>query len=47
MEIEFLKEEKDDIEVKLENVTLAEILRVYLNEDSSVTFAAWKREHPS
>lgn len=47
MEIRFIKEEKDDIEVELENVTLAEILRVYLNKDSGVTFAAWKREHPT
>jgi len=22
-------------------------LRVYLNKDSAVTFAAWKREHPT
>ncbi len=30
---------------ELENVPLAEILRVYLNKDSDVSFAAWKREH--
>ena len=47
MEIEFLKEEKDDIEVKIPNVTLAEILRVSLNKDSGVVFAAWKRKHPT
>ena len=47
MEIEILKSSKDEIEVRLENVTLAEVLRVYLNKDSNVTFAAWKREHPS
>ena len=28
-------------------MTIAEILKVYLNKDSSVTFAAWKREHPT
>ncbi|MBW6442229.1 hypothetical protein K0A97_00395 [Patescibacteria group bacterium] len=47
MEISVLKSSKDEIEMSLENVTLAEALRVYLNKDSSVTFAAWKREHPS
>ena len=31
----------------MENLTLAEILRVYLNKDSDVKFAAWKREHPT
>lgn len=47
MELEILKDSKDEIEVKLDNLTLAELLRVYLNKDSSVTFAAWKREHIS
>lgn len=47
MDIEFIKEEKDDIEAKIDNLTLVEILRVYLNKDSAVTFAAWKRNHPS
>lgn len=47
MEINVLKSEKDEIEVELENLTLAEILRVYLNKDTSVSFVAWKREHPT
>ena len=47
MELEILKNSKDEIEVRLPNLTLVEILRVYLNKDSGVTFAAWKREHPS
>ena len=47
MDIEILKGSKDEMEVRLENVTLVEILRVYLNKDDSVSFAAWKREHPS
>ena len=45
MEIKVLKSSKDEIEVEIDSLTLVEILRVYLNEDSSVTFAAWKREH--
>ena len=47
MEINILKDSKDEIEVELDSLTIVEILRVYLNKDSSVTFAAWKREHPT
>jgi len=45
MEIKILKSEKDMIKVEINNLTIAEILRVYLNKDSSVTFAAWKQKH--
>ena len=47
MEMNILKSSKDELELELENSTIAEILRVYLNKDSSVEFAAWKREHPT
>ena len=47
MEINVIKSEKDEMEVEIESVTIAEILRVYLNKDSAVTFAAWRREHPT
>lgn len=47
MEIKILKDEKEELEVELENITLAEILRIYLNKDSDVEFVAWKREHPT
>jgi len=47
MEMDILKSSKDEIEIQIENLTIAELLRVYFNKDSSVTFAAWKREHPS
>ncbi|MAG37859.1 hypothetical protein CMI45_00530 [Candidatus Pacearchaeota archaeon] len=46
MEIEILKSEKDDAEVKIDNVTIAEILRVYLN-NQDIEFTAWRREHPT
>lgn len=46
MEIEILKEEKNDIELKIDNLTIAEILRVYLNKQG-IEFAAWRREHPA
>lgn len=47
MEINVLKHSSDEIEMQLENLTMVELLRVYLNKDSSVSFAAWKREHPT
>ena len=45
MELEILESSKNEIKAKVENITLSEILRVYLNKDSGVSFAAWKREH--
>lgn len=45
MEMKFLKQEKNLVEVEFDDLTLVEILRVYLNKSSSVEFAAWKREH--
>lgn len=47
MELKTLKNEKNEIELESDNLTLIEILKEYLNEDSSVTFAAWKRNHPT
>ncbi|RLG12270.1 hypothetical protein DRN69_06925 [Candidatus Pacearchaeota archaeon] len=47
MEINILKSSKDEIRFEIDNLTIAEILRVYLNRDSSVTFVAWRREHPT
>jgi len=47
MEVNVLKSAKDEIEVELGNITIAEILRVYLNKNSDVSFAAWRREHPT
>ncbi len=47
MEINVLSSSKDEIDVELGNLTIAEILRVYLNKDDSVNFAAWRREHPT
>ncbi len=47
MEMNILKQEKNDIEVEVDNVTIVEVLRNYLHRDSSVEFAAWRREHPT
>ena len=47
MEIEIIKDEKNDLELSIDKQTIAEILRVYLNEDPSVELGAWKKEHYS
>lgn len=46
MKIVYVKDEKNEAEIEIDNLTIAEILRVYLNRDESVNFAAWRREHP-
>ncbi len=46
MEIEIIRQEKNEVELKIDNITIAEILRVYLNKQG-IDFAAWRREHPS
>lgn len=45
METKILETSKERTEVEIESLTIIELLRVYLNKDSNVTFAAWKREH--
>ncbi|MBS3072731.1 hypothetical protein J4477_02770 [Candidatus Pacearchaeota archaeon] len=47
MAIKVLTEDKNVIEVQIDNLTATEIIREYLNKDKSVEFAAWKRSHPN
>ena len=47
MEITILKDDKNDLEVQIDNQTIAELVRVYLNKDSAVKVGAWKKEHYS
>jgi len=47
MEIKILKDEKNELEFQINNQTIAELVRVYLNQDSSVKLGAWKKEHYS
>ncbi len=47
MEIKVLKEDKNELKLEINSLTIVELLRVYLNEDPDVKFAAWRREHPS
>ena len=46
MEIKILKDEKNELDIELSSLTIAEVLRVYLNKED-VKLAAWKREHPT
>ena len=46
MEVNVLESGKDEIKIEVDNLTLVEILRVYLNKDSNVEVAVWNREHP-
>jgi DNA-directed RNA polymerase subunit L len=46
MQVKVIKDEKDNLVIELDNQTVAEVLRVYLNNDDAVSLAAWKREHP-
>lgn len=47
MVLKVLSSSKEEIELEVNNLTIAEILRVYLNKDEDVTFVAWRREHPT
>ena len=46
MEIKILKDEKNILEIEIDNLTIVEVLRVYLN-DMGAKLAVWKREHPT
>lgn len=46
MQIKILKQEKEELEIEIDNLTIAELLRNELwNEEVEVS--AWKREHPT
>ena len=47
MEIKVIESLKDEMKVEIDSLTIVELLRVYLNKDSSVEVAVWKREHPT
>ncbi len=46
MHIEIISSDKDSAEFTLDNQTVAELFRIYLNQIEGVTFAAWRKEHP-
>ena len=45
MEVKILKDEKNEMDLEMNSLTLAELLRVYLNKED-VEMAVWKRSHP-
>ncbi|MBT4165723.1 hypothetical protein HOE04_01655 [archaeon] len=47
MEVTITKDTKNELEVLIDNQTIAEIVRVYLNQDSAVKLGVWKKEHYS
>ena len=47
MEINIIKQDKNHLEIELDNLTIAEFLRNELWGDSATELAAWKRTHPS
>lgn len=44
MNVEVMSHSANDCEVKVDNLTVVEIMRVYLNENG-IKFAAWRRDH--
>lgn len=46
MEVKILREEKELIDLEIDNLTIVELLRFYLNKQD-VKMAAWKRDHPT
>jgi DNA-directed RNA polymerase subunit L len=42
-----IKSEKNELRIELNNLTIAELLRKFLVDDSNVTFAAWRKDHPT
>jgi len=47
MKINITKDEKNDLEAEIDNKTVAELIRVYLNKDTNVKLGAWKNVHYS
>lgn len=44
MEVKILKDEKGMLDVEISSLTIAEVLRVYLNKQGA-KLAAWKKTH--
>tara|TARA_Y100000310_G_C20704257_1_gene833411 strand:- start:14187 stop:14441 length:255 start_codon:yes stop_codon:yes gene_type:complete len=46
MEVKLLVNEKNSMDIEIDSLTIAEILRVYLNKEGA-KLAAWRRDHPT
>ncbi len=47
MQIKIIKYSKNELEVEVDNLTIAELLRSMLWKDKATELAAWKRKHPT
>jgi len=47
MNVKVIKDEKEELQIEIDNLTIAELLRSYLWQDESVILAVWKRDHPT
>ena len=47
MEIKIISKDKNNLRIKIDNLTVAELLRDMLWQNKSTELAAWHREHPS
>ena len=46
MEVKILSQDKTGMDIEMDSLTIAELLRVYLNKEGA-KLAAWKRDHPT
>ncbi len=46
MKIEIIEQDKNSVDFTIDNMTISEVMREYLNKEG-VEFAAWRREHPN
>ena len=46
MEVKIVSEDKNVLDIEISNLTIAEVLRVYLNKEGA-KLAAWRRDHPT
>ena len=47
MEVKLIKYKKNELEIEIDNLTIAELLRVMLWQDKATEVAAWHRKHPT
>jgi DNA-directed RNA polymerase subunit L len=47
MDVQILKDEGNELEIELTDVTIAEVLRIYLHKNEDVEFAAWRQDYPT
>lgn len=47
MNINIIKAKKNELEIEMDNLTIAELLRKFLWHDKKTIIAAWRKEHPT